>query len=1182
MNNQKRRQRSFSLGRARRRSGAGRLGLLAVAAGLAMSAGTAWSQVSFTDVTAAAGTTGGGETWGSAWGDYNGDGWPDLFVNGHRDVPRFYRNNGNGTFTDIAVALDPGTWVSDPFNDKHGATWVDIDNDGDQDLYLNVSATGPGQMLINEGGVFWDLAASANLANDSTARQSMFFDWDNDGYNDVAVAYLGGLIMREQNPTQGSLDFPRVFNTGISYWESGCPGRVNYGQLIDLNDDGTMEFICYVEGLFPNGVFDTSTLPFTNLTSTLPTSPNVNDSVVGDFDGDLRSDIFLVRGAIRPSGASRVNPNRIESWIATSGSTQKGYSFVSQGPITVAVDHADLGLQGAEILNLDPQGVSSGSAGSVSIYYNSGNGRWYVVQSGSNKRSYTVIDTVQTTTEPVMFGLDTPDLPVTARLLKNEVTGPRYDFAAGFQEPISCVSAVAGDFDNDMDLDLYLVCRQGVENLPNRLYENLGNGVFALVPGAAGAEGLVGAGLETGVGVGDAVTLADYDADGFLDLFIVNGLLMRPFGEGGRDQLLRNTSGDNGNANRWVQFDLEGTTSNRDGIGAKVYVTANGITQLREQNGGHHRWAQNHQRLHFGLAANTTFDMTVVWPSGIVDNHSGIAANTVYRVTENAGLTPVTFGPPIDDSLAPGGECGQPVINAGSDYGVWLWKDCTTNRWSMRITPGGSPTAVRFEGTFVSTAPISNAVPFSFEGNDRLDTTNPNELGFVMTALGAGIDGVDFDLSPGASTCLAVDLPVDAPLFVGLLGKEAPLPFDMDTFGTCAGTGTVTVADISVDEEAAEAVVTVSLSSPAVGSVFVDYATADVTATAGSDYVAVSGTAEITNGNSSTTIAIPLIGDTLVEGNETFTLTLSNPQGATLGAAVATVTLIDDDGSSSSACGEPAYDPATDRGVFLWRDCSAAGPDEIWHMRVTGGGGAWANFAGFVVSDVLLTTVGFSLEASDSLDASSAGDGAIDYSLFVGGSGVDGFQLTVPPGATTCFNPSVLPADAQVFVGANRQVLTGPFQLSTLGACDSPPNDGANAACGEPTFDPGADQGVFLWRDCNAAGPDEIWTMRVTGGGGPWSNYSGSIASDSLLTTLGFSLEASDSLDASSAGDDDIDYSLFVGGNGVDGFELTVPTGATTCFNPAVMPTGAQVFVGANQEILAGPFALDTLEPCVP
>ena len=249
---------------------------------------------------------------------------------------------------------------------------------------------------------------------------------------------------------------------------------------------------------------------------------------------------------------------------------------------------------------------------------------------------------------------------------------------------MSCASGVAGDFDNDMDVDLFLVCRNGVDNLPDRLYENLGNGTFALVPNS-GAEGVVGAG--PAFGVGESVTLADYDVDGWLDLFVMNGLLFWPIAQGGPEVMLHNRGNDLGNTNRWLEIDLVGarrssllgTLSNRDGLGAKVYVTAGGVTQLREQNGGYHRWSQNSQRLHFGLAGDQTVDtLRIEWPSGLIDTFSNVAANTLYKANEGGTLDTVTLGPPVHTTLQPGDECGAPPYNFNVRYGpaVLLWRDC--------------------------------------------------------------------------------------------------------------------------------------------------------------------------------------------------------------------------------------------------------------------------------------------------------------------------------------------------------------------------------------------------------------------------------------------------------------------------------------------------------------------------
>ena len=192
----------------------------------------------------------------------------------------------------------------------------------------------------------------------------------------------------------------------------------------------------------------------------------------------------------------------------------------------------------------------------------------------------------------------------------------------------SCYYVGAGDFDNDMDVDLYLTCTGPVANLPNRLLENDGKGNFLLVPDAGGATG-------SQHGRGDVVAIADYDRDGFLDLFVANGRdPTSPFTADGPHQLFRNQ----GNDNNWLEIDLEGAVSNRDGIGSRVELTVAGIIQIREQTGGMHRITQNHQRVHFGLGKHRRVDqITVKWPSGIVQRLNDIEANQILHITEPSG-----------------------------------------------------------------------------------------------------------------------------------------------------------------------------------------------------------------------------------------------------------------------------------------------------------------------------------------------------------------------------------------------------------------------------------------------------------------------------------------------------------------------------------------------------------------
>jgi hypothetical protein len=99
---------------------------------------------------------------------------------------------------------------------------------------------------------------------------------------------------------------------------------------------------------------------------------------------------------------------------------------------------------------------------------------------------------------------------------------------------------------------------------------------------------------------------ADYDNDGKVDAFLVN--------LGAKGTLLHNVSSNTGH---WLAIKLQGTKSNRDGIGARVevFAGANRWTQERVADSGY--MSQNDARLHFGLGAATSVDKVIVhWPSG--------------------------------------------------------------------------------------------------------------------------------------------------------------------------------------------------------------------------------------------------------------------------------------------------------------------------------------------------------------------------------------------------------------------------------------------------------------------------------------------------------------------------------------------------------------------------------------
>ena len=135
---------------------------------------------------------------GSAWADYDGDGWVDLFVTGNLDPNVLYRNNGDGTFSvsEFSAAL------SLPDTASGGAVWADYDNDGWRDLY--VLNNGPNRLFRNLAGArdgtvstradgtvstraFEDVTATSGVGDIGKATSAAWGDYDEDGHLDLYV-----------------------------------------------------------------------------------------------------------------------------------------------------------------------------------------------------------------------------------------------------------------------------------------------------------------------------------------------------------------------------------------------------------------------------------------------------------------------------------------------------------------------------------------------------------------------------------------------------------------------------------------------------------------------------------------------------------------------------------------------------------------------------------------------------------------------------------------------------------------------------------------------------------------------------------------------------------------------------------------------------------------------------------
>jgi hypothetical protein len=156
---------------------------------------------------------------------------------------------------------------------------------------------------------------------------------------------------------------------------------------------------------------------------------------------------------------------------------------------------------------------------------------------------------------------------------------------------------------------------------PPQLFRNLGTGQFQEMVAAEGTP------LARRI-IGRGAAYADYDGDGDLDLLLTTNQ--------GPAYLLRN---DTPRQSHFLRLKVQGTRSNRDGIGAKVRVyTAQGVLQKMVRTGSSYL-SQSELTLTFGLGASTAIEkVQISWPSGIVDEVAEVAVDTTLLATEEAGV----------------------------------------------------------------------------------------------------------------------------------------------------------------------------------------------------------------------------------------------------------------------------------------------------------------------------------------------------------------------------------------------------------------------------------------------------------------------------------------------------------------------------------------------------------------
>jgi enediyne biosynthesis protein E4 len=505
-------------------------------------------------------------------GDFDGDGWPDLYFTNSRfgTMNALYHNRGDGTFEDVAASAGladlnrPGEGVS------MGSVWGDFDNDGREDLL--VYRYGYLALFKNiDGHHFQDVTEAAGLHRWMNCNSAIWIDYDRDGLldlyvtgyfrNDIDLWHLsttkimhnsfefatnGGKNLMFHNLGHGKFeDVTDKLGLGSTRWTLAAASA-------DLNEDGWPDIYLAndygPEELYLNDHGRRFTLSTAGLESESKSGMSV---ALGDVYNRGHLDVFVTniseRGYLFQNNNLRVNE------LTDRGRGSGRFHNMADAVV------ADAGWAwGAQFGDLNNDGTNELFVANGFISGDPKKSYWYSMSkiAGAN-----------------------------ARLFEDASTWPAFGNAS----------------------------LSGYER--SRVYLNRGLGGWVDVASTVGVSDTYD---------GRAVALADLSNRGALDVIVANQ---------NQPALLYRNRPDS--ANHWIAFSLVGTRSNRSAIGAEVVVESGGTKQRRVVDGGMGFASQNDRRLHFGLGRTEWVDRVVIyWPSGTQQVLTNPAVDQFHTITE--------------------------------------------------------------------------------------------------------------------------------------------------------------------------------------------------------------------------------------------------------------------------------------------------------------------------------------------------------------------------------------------------------------------------------------------------------------------------------------------------------------------------------------------------------------------
>ena len=507
---------------------------------------------------------------GPSFIDYDNDGDIDIYVNteyhGENQGNRLFENDGSGYFIDVAVERG----VDNKYALGRGASWGDYDNDGDMDLIVS-NLPSSGGTKIPPTTLFKNLlieTGSANFRN-ATIESNLFRANVKEDREIGGIGNTGAGVAWADYDNDGDLDL---------YWK--CADYDIDNALFRNNGDGT----------------------FTDVTE---------EAGAGIID------LVAEAGSQGSPNWTDVNQDGWIDLLVTNEGSEK-ILFLNQ--------------ENGTFKNI----TRSFRAPSGTVFLNPGNANGACIGDIDNDGDMDIFLPTADQSNRLYISL----LSDTGSLSYKDIS-----LSSGIDHKSGARGCTMGDFDNDGLIDIYVnngglqnTLINDVINLPifvqfyiaiepayNKLFQNNGDLTFSDVTKTSGTEVL---------GIGSGVGNADLDDDGFLDLFLTNRTFYnsdKQITESDRNYLLRNK----GNGNNWIKIELTGTKSNTNAYGARVKVMAGESIQYREHTSAHGYNSANDYRLHFGLANEESIDsIEIIWPSGERQLLTDVAVNQTLSIEE--------------------------------------------------------------------------------------------------------------------------------------------------------------------------------------------------------------------------------------------------------------------------------------------------------------------------------------------------------------------------------------------------------------------------------------------------------------------------------------------------------------------------------------------------------------------